>query len=95
MRRVAERIRVEVVFALPERAVRRVVDLAPGSTAREAVVASGIDQALQGMDVACMPLGCFGRRCEDATPLSDGDRVEIYRPLRVDPKQARRERRKR
>lgn len=38
------------------------------------------------------PIGIFGRRCDRSTPLAEGDRVEIYRALILDPKQQRRRR---
>lgn len=88
-------LRVEVVFALPDRAVVRVVEVREGTGARAAVLASGIAAELPGVDVGIAPLGCFGRRIDDDEAVADGDRLEIYRPLRVDPKQARRERRRR
>ncbi len=91
----AERIRVEVVWALPERAVVRVVELAPGTSVGEAIDASGIAGELGGMDIATMPIGCYGRIVDRHAAVADGDRLELYRPLRVDPKQARRERRRR
>jgi putative ubiquitin-RnfH superfamily antitoxin RatB of RatAB toxin-antitoxin module len=80
-------IRIEVVCALPGAADAVTLSLPAGSTAAEAVAASG----LQG----CGKIGIFGKVVDPQTPLSDGDRVEIYRPLALDPKEARRRRARR
>jgi uncharacterized protein len=79
------KLRVEVVRALA--ASQRVVsvELSPGATARDAVRAAGVDQPYAA-------LGRFGKRIEPGTPLRDGDRVELLRPLFADPKEARRRR---
>jgi len=80
------RIRVEVVLAYPE--AQRVVPLTlpGGATIGEALERSGLAVAPEAA------VGIFGRRCPRDTPLAHGDRVEIYRPLREDPKRLRRRR---
>jgi uncharacterized protein len=83
-------IRVEVIFGpAGEAADVTALSLAPGSTIEEALHASGVLQrhglALQGLRV-----GIWGRAQALATMLRERDRVEVYRPLRVDPKEARR-----
>jgi putative ubiquitin-RnfH superfamily antitoxin RatB of RatAB toxin-antitoxin module len=65
--------------------------LAPGATAADAVLASGV-LARHGLDATALKLGVWGKPRPAETPLRDRDRVEIYRPLRVDPKEARRQR---
>lgn len=92
-------IRVEVAYALPSRQEIISLDVRSGCTAREAVALSGIDRLFPGLDLAHLDLGIFSRPLNgQALPLPDayvleaGDRVEIYRPLRKDPKQARLER---
>jgi putative ubiquitin-RnfH superfamily antitoxin RatB of RatAB toxin-antitoxin module len=67
------------------------VDLPPGATVGEALRASGwlAPDALNAPDFL---VGVWGKRCELTAVLREGDRVEIYRGLRVDPKLARRER---
>lgn len=82
------KLRVEVVRALPGEQRVVSVELAPGSTARDAVRASGLD-------LPHAALGRFGKRIEPGTALSDGDRVELLRPLFADPKEARRRRARR
>jgi uncharacterized protein len=53
-------------------------------------MACGLDTA--GLRPEAWVLGIWGRRCSPQTGLQAGDRLEIYRPLKVDPKVARRER---
>ena len=81
---------VEVVYALPQR--QRVVQVAlrEGMTAREAVSASGLIGEFPDLETRPLLLGIFGRRVDGTQPLRAGDRVEIYRPLRSDPRDARR-----
>ncbi len=54
--------------------------------------ASGLVEEFPEIDLERAPLGVFGRSCADDTVLRAGDRVEIYRPLQIDPKEARRRR---
>lgn len=90
-----ERLHVEVVLSPAARTVQTAaLELAPGSTLADAVRASGLLDAPGGLPEgwAC---GIWGRRQPLSTPLRDGDRVELYRALTVDPKEARRLRYKR
>ena len=84
------RLRIEVVFA--ERDGQQVVTLAldEGATAHDALRESGLAVRHPEVDLGGAALGIFGRRVSSGTPLHDGDRVEIYRPLVIDPKEARR-----
>lgn len=81
---------VDVVYALPERQMSRRVLLPEGSTVRDAVRASGL--AAEFPDIDPTRVGVFGKRVQPASRLRDRDRVEIYRPLRADPKELRRRR---
>ncbi len=81
-------IRVEVVYAAPDRAIVRALTLPAGSTVRDALHQSGINLAA-GIHAQDMPVGIFGDTVQHDSPLNDGDRVEIYRPLITDPKAAR------
>jgi uncharacterized protein len=78
-------MKVEVVDARPEGAQAMSLQLPAGATVRDAIAASGFDWVNQAV-------GVFGKRAALDTPLRPGDRVEIYRPLAVDPKEARRQR---
>ncbi|MBD7986624.1 RnfH family protein [Luteimonas sp. Sa2BVA3] len=79
-------MRVEVVLALPRahRSVR--VELDDAATVADAVAASGLP--LEGIDGYAV----FGLRAAADAPLREGDRVELLRPLQLDPKEARRRR---
>lgn len=81
---------VEVVYALPGRQTVERVRLAPGMTAVDAVDASGILAAHPDLRDRSLDLGIFGRPVPPTELLHDGDRVEIYRPLVADPREARR-----
>ncbi|SDL86769.1 hypothetical protein SAMN05661010_02743 [Modicisalibacter muralis] len=88
---------IEVAFALPER--QKIVTLAvpPGTTARQAVRQARLDEHFPELPAASFEdaeLGIFGKRlpAPERHVLRTGDRVEVYRPLRIDPKQARIER---
>ena len=82
-------LRVEIVYALRDRQVLLAFEVEGGTTARQAVERSGILQRFPEIDLARAGMGIFGRVVSPDTPLRDGDRVEIYRPLVADPKQAR------
>ncbi|HVQ61594.1 MAG TPA: RnfH family protein [Burkholderiales bacterium] len=81
-------IAVEVVLALPERQTLRRVRLPAGSSVEDALVASGLAQEF--LSIASARVGIYGKAVPVRTALRDGDRVEIYRPLRADPKDVRR-----
>ncbi len=84
------KITVEVVFALAERQQLVTVAVVPGTTAIEAVDQSGIADQFPDQDLAACSLGIWGRLIEDGQLPQDGDRIEIYRPLLIDPRDARR-----
>jgi putative ubiquitin-RnfH superfamily antitoxin RatB of RatAB toxin-antitoxin module len=84
-------LRVEVVYALRDRQVLLTLEVEEGTTARQTVERSGILQRFPEIDLARAGLGIFGRMVSPDTPLRDRDRVEIYRALIADPKDARRE----
>jgi len=83
-------MRVEVVYATPEAEDVTGLDLPDRATVADALAASGIARRHPGIDLS--RLGIFGRRVTGDAPLAERDRVEIYRPLAVDPKEARRRR---
>lgn len=85
-------MRVEVVYARADAQTLLEIDLPPGATAGEAVTESGILARHPEIEWPGAPIGIFGRRVEPGHLLREGDRVEIYRPLIADPKEARRRR---
>jgi uncharacterized protein len=85
-------IRVEVAYALPEQQWLVPLEVRAGTTVRQAVELSGILGRFPGIETVQGGVGVFGRLVKPDSLLRDGDRVEIYRPLIADPKQARRAR---
>ena len=85
-------LRVEVVYALPERQELLTLEVEQGATVGDVIDRSGIAALFPGHDIAHAPVGIWGRVVERGEPVGDGDRVEIYRPLPKDPRTARRER---
>eukprot|EP01137_Pigoraptor_chileana_P004872 Opistho-2@2736 len=84
-------LRVEVAYSPRGRAVDlSEVMLAEGSTVLQALQASGLMERHPEIDLAVLRVGVWGRLCPVDELLREGDRVEIYRPLTVDPKEARR-----
>ncbi|HEU4813210.1 MAG TPA: RnfH family protein [Xanthomonadaceae bacterium] len=82
-------MRVEVVLAWPRQHDSRRVDLLVGATVEQALAASGFDQATLARVTG---MAIHGERVSAETPVRDGDRVELLRPLQADPKEARRKR---
>lgn len=85
-------IEIVVVYALPHDQIVRQLHVPAGTTARQAVELSGIGGMFPEIDLSQSKLGIFGKLVKPETILRDRDRVEIYRPLSVDPKDARRKR---
>ena len=88
----ARTVRVEVAYALRDRQALLAVEMEDGGTVRQAIQRSGILGQFPEIDLARAKVGIFGRTVSLDAPVRDGDRVEIYRPLIADPKNARRER---
>ncbi|NMW23089.1 RnfH family protein [Rhodanobacter soli] len=89
----AERtIRVEVVCAGAEQPIQRRVELADGCTVMQAIDASGIATMLPAGTIDPARLGIFARKVAPDRLVREGDRIEIYRPLLLDPMEARRRR---
>ena len=84
-------IEVEVVYAsAPHQIERMPLHLPTGATARDALRASGLAGRLDAGMLDTLVLGLAGRACSPTTVLRDHDRLELLRPLQVDPKEARR-----
>ena len=86
----AAALSVSVVYLRPGLAFERTLLLPAPATVGKAIGASGIRQALAELAAGPLEVGVFSQRRELADGLHDGDRVEIYRPLSIDPKEARR-----
>lgn len=88
----ASRLAVEVVYAAATRQVLKTVQLAPGGCVRDAIQASGLLGEFPEIDLQVNRVGVYGELVDLDTPLTGGERVEIYRKLIADPKEARRRR---
>ena len=85
-------LRVEVIYAARDAADAVSLELPAGATVRDAVAASGMLERHPEIDLSRQKCGVFGKSRPLDSRLSDGERVEIYRPLAMDPKEARRRR---
>jgi putative ubiquitin-RnfH superfamily antitoxin RatB of RatAB toxin-antitoxin module len=83
-------MQIEVVFALPQRQVLRTLELQDGSTVGDAILRSKLAREFPEADFDQLQAGVWGRPVERSQLLNDGDRVELYRPLAMDPREARR-----
>ncbi len=87
-----ELLQVEVVYATIRRQARYELCVGQGATVADAIRISGVCEAFPEIDLARSRIGIHGVLTRPSQPLRDGDRVEIYRPLGADPKEARRRR---
>lgn len=87
---VSNRITVEVAYATRERQVIIALQVAPGSTIGAVIQYSGILQQFPEIDVNNCEVGVFSKRRSMQDTVKTNERIEIYRPLVIDPKQARR-----
>jgi putative ubiquitin-RnfH superfamily antitoxin RatB of RatAB toxin-antitoxin module len=83
-------MQVEVVFALPERQLLEVVQVPDDATVADAIRRSGVARMFPDVDIDALQAGIWGKPVDHDQALKDGDRVEIYRPLELDPREARR-----
>lgn len=84
-------MQVEVAYARPDKQQVVPVKVPEGATALEAVKLSGIVDIFPEIEPDAIDMGVFGKVIKDPASheLREGDRVELYRPLKIDPKQAR------
>lgn len=82
---------IEIAYARPEqqRIVRLQVPV--GSSVRQVLLQSGLGDEFAEIDIQHCPIGVFGREITDDYVIRAGDRIEIYRPLEREPRDARRE----
>lgn len=81
---------VEVAYASIDRQVILTVDWKQGLLVEQAIQSSGILTLFPEIDLTLNKVGIFAKVCQLQQSLRRGDRIEIYRPLMIDPKQARR-----
>ena len=84
-------IQVEVAYALPDEQRIIKVEVPEGTSVFEAAKLSGIEQYFSGLIIDDLPMGIFSKAVKKPTEqiIMTGQRVEIYRPLTIDPKEAR------
>lgn len=87
-----EMITVEVAYATPAAQWLLPATVPAGATIKQAIMASGLLERCPKIDLETQPVGIFSQLATLDTMLSQGDRVEIYRPLQVDPKAQRKAR---
>jgi len=85
-------MQVEVVYATPALQKIVVVRVGDGATIADALAAAQSIPGFPALNIPQLRVGIYGKLAEPGTPVQDGDRVEIYRPLLVEPMQARRRR---
>lgn len=85
-------VNVEVVYAKPEHQVIVTVAMQEGATVEAAIKASGMLEIFPEIALSELKAGIFGVTCKLDQTVREGDRIEIYRPLVHDPKEARRQR---
>ncbi len=83
-------IGVEIAYASDSQQKVISLEVAADSSVLHAIEQSGILQQFTQIDLTTMKVGIFGRLVALTDPIQPGDRIEIYRPLQVDPKQKRR-----
>lgn len=85
-------IRVQVCYARPDRQILRNLNVPEGTSVHAAIMWSAILSDIPGIDLSTTKVGIHGKLKTMETLLREGDRIEIYRPLHADPKEARRKR---
>ncbi len=88
----ADKIQIEVIYALPEKQETVLLHLPPGASLQQAIEASGLIGKYPEIDLAKGKFGIYSKLAKLDTVLRDRDRIEIYRPLIADPKEVRKQR---
>jgi putative ubiquitin-RnfH superfamily antitoxin RatB of RatAB toxin-antitoxin module len=87
-------VKIEVVYALAHEVDAVSVEAEAGATLRHVIAASGMLARHPEIDLGRQPVGVHGEVRPLESTAAEGDRIEIYRPLALDPKEARRKRAK-
>jgi uncharacterized protein len=89
---VMKMIRVEVAYALPDKQKILSLEVEEGSSIQSVIERSGILILFPEIDLSTQKVGVFSKAKELTDSVNEGDRIEIYRPLLINPKEARRKR---
>ncbi len=82
-------MKISVIYALPNEQYQVELEVLLGCTAEQALQQSGILQRYPLIDLTRQSIGIYGRKVALDQVLAPGDRIEIYRPLQIDPRKAR------
>ncbi len=88
----AESIYIEIAYATPDKQMILECRVEPGTSPRDAVINSAIDEYFPEIAKDSCDIGIFGKVIRPDHSLENGDRIEIYRPLIADPKEVRKKR---
>jgi len=88
----ADTLNIEVCYASDALQFLRALQVPAGATIEQAIALSGVLAAAPDIDLAVMQVGIYAKKKTLDTVLREHDRIEIYRPLIADPKNARRRR---
>lgn len=80
---------VSVIYATPDQQIELPLQVEANCTVALAIQRSGLLRRFPELDLASLSVGVYSQRVKLDDGLNDGDRIEIYRPLQIDPKQAR------
>ncbi|WP_299079669.1 RnfH family protein [uncultured Paraglaciecola sp.] len=87
-----QQISLEVVYGTPQQQALLEVVVEQGTTVEQAILASGIVKHFPEINLEVLKVGIWNRTCKLSDLPKKGDRIEVYRPLIADPKEARRRR---
>jgi len=87
-------LQIELIYALPDEQEILVIEIDENATVEQAINHSEILQRYPEIDLKINKVGIFSKVCKLTDKLHNGDRIEIYRPLIADPKEARKARAK-
>jgi uncharacterized protein len=88
----SESIYIEIAYATPDKQLILECYVEPGTSPRDAVINSAIDEYFPEINKESCDIGIFGKVIRKDHLLENGDRIEIYRPLIADPKEVRKKR---
>ncbi len=86
------KLQIELIYALPHEQELLSIEVLEDTTVEQAIKQSDILQRYPDIDLTINQIGIFSKACQLSDKLHDGDRIEIYRPLTIDPKEARKAR---
>lgn len=90
-RAVAALINIEVVLATADRQVLAAIEVGAGATVADVISESRLHLEFPELPIEDLEVGVWGKPVARDHVVNDGDRVEVYRPLRIDPREARRQ----